>query len=822
MKQRSGYTARLFYSYSHKDSRHRESMEKSLALLSDEGLLKEWSDQAILPGQEIPAATRASMDKADIVVFLLSHDFIASQECMKEWRYVKGLSTSERPLFRVPIVVRECSWKDLLAADNIKALPQDGQPIVQFDHEDTAWQQVYEGIKAILNQLRMTFTAKSKFLTEMEETEFISQQHLNLRDLFVFLPLSYQRSNSSGRDRANETIATPEDLLEEKYSLIHGYDRSGKTALGRFMFLTLVEQSRLVLHLDLNCVRGRPKPDFLRETYESQFHGDFSLWSMRSDKTLILDNLSSSPHLINFVVSAKESFDRIIITLSSDVFYSFFRDDSRLADFLELKIGVLTHSQQEALIRKRLSLSQGDMNLTDGFIDQVENRINSIIISDRIVPRYPFFVLSILQTYEAFMPSGMTVTSYGHCYYTLIVASLVRAGISKHDNDINACFNLAERLAYSIHQHREGNDDGIFDFSDFIREYKDDFFIADSIISRLKDEEFGLLTEEGQFHTPYVYYFFLGKFLSKDSSASRTLIGQMCDSTHVPSNFLTLLFTIHHTTDDTIIDDILLRTMCTFDDAEAASLDRKETRRFRDLWSRLPDSILSIEGVESSRESQRSHRDQSESEHDGLEEDGMEDQELVNGCYRILKNSEIMGQILRNKYGTLNKPRVEEIIEIMAEGGLRLVNLVLKDENEILEMARYLKAKNSDYDIQDIKRGLEVFSFIWTMLNIERIVGTINFPEIRPAIKNIVERTDSPAFDVIGFFAQLDTAQELGNPEKTALTKLFKKHEDPFVRRVLSIRTQRYMNTHRSNVRIEQAICALLGIKYVRKLIQSQ
>lgn len=420
------------------------------------------------------------------------------------------------------------------------------------------------------------------------------------------------------------------------------------------------------------------------------------------------------------------------------------------------------------------------------------------------------------------MPSKIAVTSYGHCYYALIVASLVRAGISEHDNDMNACFNFVEKLAFRIYQHLQRKDIGTFDFSEFVRDYKKEFYIADSIISRLKDEEFGLLTEDGKFHTPYVYYFFLGKSLSEKKTANETIIEELCDSTHVPSNFLTLLFTIHHTSDDSILDEILLRTMCTFDDAEAASLDRTETRRFRDLWSRLPNSILSDVDVESSRATERSQKDYSEREHNGLEEDDVEDEELVNGCYRILKNSEIMSQILRNKYGTLKKPRVEEIIEIMADGGLRLVNLVLKDENEILEMARYLKAKNQDYNIQDIRRGLEVFSFIWTMLNIERIVATVNFPEIRQAIRNIVERTDSPAFDVIGYFAQLDSARELGIPEKEALTKLFKKHEDPFVRRILSIRTQHYMNTHRSNVRVEQAICALLDVKYVRKLIQSK
>ena len=69
--------------------------------------------------------------------------------------------------------------------------------------------------------------------------------------------------------------------------------------------------------------------------------------------------------------------------------------------------------------------------------------MNSVIISNRIVPRFPFYVLSILQTYEAYMPSNMSITSYGHCYYVLIFASLVRAGISQADDAINPTFPIS-------------------------------------------------------------------------------------------------------------------------------------------------------------------------------------------------------------------------------------------------------------------------------------------------------------------------------------------------------------------------------------------
>ena len=90
------------------------------------------------------------MDEADILVFLLSPDFIASDECMKEWEYAKQLVARGKPIFRIPIILRECAWQDLLRNDDIKALPNDGKPVATFDDKDTAWMQVYEGIKAVL------------------------------------------------------------------------------------------------------------------------------------------------------------------------------------------------------------------------------------------------------------------------------------------------------------------------------------------------------------------------------------------------------------------------------------------------------------------------------------------------------------------------------------------------------------------------------------------------------------------------------------------------------------------------------------------------
>ena len=813
------FHANLFYSYSHKDAQHRDDMETALSLLKKDNLLEDWSDLNILPGETISKEIRKNMDEADILVFLLSPDFIASDECMKEWKYAKQLVAEGKSIFRIPIILRDCSWKDLLRNDNIKALPKDGTSVANFDGKDTAWQQVYEGIRAVINQLRETFTPKSEFISEMEKTDFVSLEHVKLQDIFVFPTLSYYPPQAKEGLLERETIKDQAELLAKKHLLIHGEEVSGKTALGRRLFLSLANDlSTPVLHIDLKEVPRKINEKIFSDAYYRQFSGDYSLWKEKKGKILILDNLSSTPNLIKLIEFAKDFFDKIVVTVPSDIFHSFFRDETRLVDFHEVKIEPLSHQQQEELIRKRLALSDRSEPVTDGFVDQIEKRVNSIIISNKIVPRYPFFVLSILQTYEGFMPDDLSITAYGHCYQVLIIANLIKAGISRKDNDINACFNFAENLAFKIYQDTKLQTQTKLDFGKFVEEYRQRFIISDSILSRLRKHDYGIITSDGSFRAPYVYYFFLGRFLSKESKQNKDIVEQMCEQSHVSSNYLTLLFIIHHTNDNEIIDDILLRTMCTLDNVNPARLNRDETDSFKGIVDALPENILSSNSVEEERKKEREGRDIN----DGItetEDDSEEpiDENPANDIYRILKNNEIMGQILRNKYGSLEKVKIKEVIEIVADSGLRLVKLGLIDKDWITDEANYLQKKYPDHDIEEIKKFLQFLLFLWTMLNVEKIVSSINVPEIREVVNEVVQENSTPAYDLIGYFNHLDSIEKLTNGARQELETLLKKHNDFFFKRVLSIRTQHYMNTHRSDAPIEQSVCSLLNVRYSYK-----
>ena len=610
------------------------------------------------------------------------------------------MSDSGKIVFRIPIIIRHCPWLDFLGSDDVKALPEDGKPVSQFDDPDLAWNQVYEGIKAVVNELRTTFLPKEEFLSGIDRTEFLSQEHLKLQDLFVFLRMASEDPEVNDQQLRETTVDNLDELLGNKLVVIHGQEQSGKTALARYVYLSLINAAQPVLYLDTKHERQRVTETVLRNTYGEQFHGDYALWTQQKNKTLIVDDLNPESRLPESLEFLKGIFDRIIVTLSSDVFHSFFRDDARLAEFKQMRLQPLTLVQQEELIRRRLNLSQRNTPITDGFVDQVENRVNSIIISDKLLPRFPFYVLSILQTYEAYMPTNLSVTSYGHCYQALIFANLILSGISKADDDVNACFNFCEQLAFATYRHRMDLPKEDFDFEAFVARYREQFFIRNAIINRLKSRPYGLINESGKFRTEFMYYYFLGKFLAGNNKLGRPVIDEMCVNSHREENYLTLLFAIHHTTDKSIIEDLLLRTMDTLTSISPATLKPEETKRFGDVIAALPEDILSSESVQEARTKERERKDAIGEQHANIQTDEKQEPEetngrlieleSVNGIYKILKNNKIMGQILRNRHGNLEKRTIEEIIQTIADSGLRLVNLVLADEEEIARLASYI------------------------------------------------------------------------------------------------------------------------------------
>ena len=102
--------ASVFFSYSHDDEPHRDQPEKHLALLNRQGLIQAWHDRRISAGNDFADAIDQELERAEIVLLLVSSSFLASDYCYSR-EMERAMERQEAGLARViPVIVRPCDW----------------------------------------------------------------------------------------------------------------------------------------------------------------------------------------------------------------------------------------------------------------------------------------------------------------------------------------------------------------------------------------------------------------------------------------------------------------------------------------------------------------------------------------------------------------------------------------------------------------------------------------------------------------------------------------------------------------------------------------
>jgi internalin A len=145
--------ASLFISYSHKDESLRNELDTHLKILQRSELIDVWHDRKIEAGDDWKKKIDENLERADIILLLLSPDFIASDYC-HEIEAKRALERHRQGEARViPVVFRPCNWQTLEVA-SLQSLPRDGLPITQWKDKDSAWLNVEEGIEIVVKELR--------------------------------------------------------------------------------------------------------------------------------------------------------------------------------------------------------------------------------------------------------------------------------------------------------------------------------------------------------------------------------------------------------------------------------------------------------------------------------------------------------------------------------------------------------------------------------------------------------------------------------------------------------------------------------------------
>ncbi len=139
----------LFISYSHKDEAIKDELVKHLSGLKRMGMISEWNDRKILPGEEWDLEIKEKLELADLILCLISSDFMAS-DYINDVEVQKAIDRHQKQLAKiVPIVVRPCDFESF-PVSKYQALPKDAKPISLWNDRDEALLDVVRSLKKLL------------------------------------------------------------------------------------------------------------------------------------------------------------------------------------------------------------------------------------------------------------------------------------------------------------------------------------------------------------------------------------------------------------------------------------------------------------------------------------------------------------------------------------------------------------------------------------------------------------------------------------------------------------------------------------------------
>ena len=142
----------LFFSYSHKDEALRDELETHLKLLQRQNVISTWHDRKISPGDEWDGEIDSRLERAAIILLLISADFIASNYCWDKEvrRALERHAVKEATV--IPILLRSCDWQTAPFA-KLQGLPPELKAVTAWTDRDAAWASVAAGIRMVAERL---------------------------------------------------------------------------------------------------------------------------------------------------------------------------------------------------------------------------------------------------------------------------------------------------------------------------------------------------------------------------------------------------------------------------------------------------------------------------------------------------------------------------------------------------------------------------------------------------------------------------------------------------------------------------------------------
>ncbi len=241
----------VFFSYAHEDEALRDKLETHLKTLQRQRIIRQWHDRQIGAGKEWAGEIDQHLESAQIILLLVSADFIASDYCFDK-EVKRAMERHRTGTARViPVILRAVDL-DGVPFNQLQSLPRDRIPVTSWRNQDEAFTDIAKGIRAVVKEI------VSRDGDKWEPPP----DNPRPNPFIVGSPVPAERFY--GRQSAISTIRNRMGAKDEQCVNIIGHFSSGKTSL-----LNYIQTKE---HQDKFFYKGQNPVIVKLDLEESKFH----------------------------------------------------------------------------------------------------------------------------------------------------------------------------------------------------------------------------------------------------------------------------------------------------------------------------------------------------------------------------------------------------------------------------------------------------------------------------------------------------------------------------------------------------------------------
>ena len=760
---------KLFISYCHSDESYINQFRCHIAHLKREGVILEWYDRKIIPGENLSEKIKNNLQTSDIICLFISSKFLASDECDSETKIALELQ-QKKNIAVIPIILSSCGWKDS-SVSHLLVLPRDGKPVNEFAPRDKAWKDVYEGLRKVIeNEKKIrSLSVKEHFQNWLQSAELLTQAHfakdkIRLDDIFTPPQLLKNGENSDDDESINFNELLEDFSLYSPVSII-GEEQSGKTTLCKKIFIELKKRHFIPVYIQdkEGSLAGKIENRIyktLQEQYDSIGPSDLD----KKKIIPIIDDFHLAKNKEKHIADLSDYTHKIIII--DDIFSLNVKDRDLTMDFTFFKITEFSPSLRNELIEKWLSLEENSANRgtnnaysnIDKMTEWVDTSLGKVI-SGGIMPSYPFFVLSLIVAYEPSQPLQKEITSQGYCYEALIYFYLMKQKVTE---DMDTYINFLTEIAfYFFNENKEElSEDDLFLFIDSVYSKQFNLVIRkEALLKNLHQAAIFSCDNLGNysFSYKYIYYFFVAKYLVENMKKCEDKIDSILEKLYKNDNAYIAIFISHHSKDSLIIKKLTENADSIFSDNEPASLDKEELEFFDKNIRYIIKAALPNLSSEEARKKNLESQDTIEDNKNDSSYSNEVSERFSNDLRRSIRTLEVMGCIIKNRHGSLERVHLKDIFQKAMDINLRFLKFILyevKDERCQAMLIHFISRRLERVTgKENLKQEANVIFwnliFSITHVSLARIVHSLGSDKLMPIVAEVCKERGTPASHII-------------------------------------------------------------------------